>query len=107
MILIKNGRVMDPETGFDKVTDLVLSGGKIKSIGNTETADFEQIIDAEGMVVAPGLIDVMCISETLDLHTKKICRPGAGRPFTEVSPRWFVWQIQSLWWTARRFWMIF
>lgn len=28
MILIKNGRVMDPETGFDKVTDLVLSGGK-------------------------------------------------------------------------------
>ncbi len=48
MILIKNGRVMDPETGFDKVTDLVLSGGKIKSIGNTETADFEQIIDAEG-----------------------------------------------------------
>ena len=58
MILIKNGRVMDPETGFDKVTDLVLSGGKIKSIGNTETADFEQIIDAEGMVVAPGLIDV-------------------------------------------------
>ena len=58
MILIKNGRVMDPETGFDKVTDLVLSGGKIKSIGNTETADFEQIIDAEGMVVAPGLIDI-------------------------------------------------
>lgn len=95
MILIKNGRVMDPETGFDKVTDLVLSDGKIKSIGNTETANYEQIIDAEGMVVAPGLLMSMCISETLDLHTKKICRQEARAAFTEVSPQWFVWQIQS------------
>lgn len=58
MILIKNGRVMDPETGFDKVTDIVLSDGKIKSIGKVEQIDYDQIIDAEGMTVAPGLIDV-------------------------------------------------
>lgn len=58
MILIKNGRVLDPETGFDKVTDLVLSDGKIKSIGKSEEIDYDQIIDAEGMTVAPGLIDV-------------------------------------------------
>lgn len=58
MILIKNGRVLDPETGFDKVTDLVLSDGKIKSIGKAEEIDYDQIIDAEGMTVAPGLIDV-------------------------------------------------
>lgn len=107
MILIKNGRVMDPETGFDKVTDLVLSGGKIKSIGDTETADFEQIIDAEGMVVAPGLIDVHVHFRDPGFTHKEDMQTGAGRPFTEVSPRWFVWQIQSLWWTARRFWMIF
>ena len=56
MILIKNGRVMDPETGFDKVTDLVLSGGKIKSIGNTETADFYLFIDAECFFFALGII---------------------------------------------------
>ena len=69
MILIKNGRVMDPETGFDKVTDLVLSGGKIKSIGNTETADFEQIIDAEVRVVAPGLIlSLIHIYAGINLH---------------------------------------
>lgn len=58
MILIKNGRVLDPETGFDKVTDIVLSDGKIKSIGKVEQIDYDQIIDAEGMTVAPGLIDV-------------------------------------------------
>ena len=58
MILIKNGRVMDPETGFDKVTDIVLSDGKIRSIGKAEQIDYDQIIDAEGMTVAPGLIDV-------------------------------------------------
>ena len=107
MILIKNGRVMDPETGFDKVTDLVLSGGKIKSIGNTETADFEQIIDAEGMVVAPGLIDVHVHFRDPGFTHKEDMQTGSRAAFTEVSPRWFVWQIQSLWWTARRFWMIF
>lgn len=58
MILIKNGRVIDPETGFDKVTDIVLSDGMIKSIGKAEKMDYDQIIDAEGMTVAPGLIDV-------------------------------------------------
>lgn len=107
MILIKNGRVMDPETGFDKVTDLVLSDGKIKSIGNTETANYEQIIDAEGMVVAPGLIDVHVHFRDPGFTHKEDMQTGSRRPFTEVSPRWFVWQIQSLWWTARRFWMIF
>ena len=58
MILIKNGRVIDPETGFDKVTDIVLSDGMIKSIGKAEKMDYDQIIEAEGMTVAPGLIDV-------------------------------------------------
>ena len=32
MILIKQARVMDPESGFDQVTDIVLDGNKIKSI---------------------------------------------------------------------------
>lgn len=75
MILIKNGRVMDPETGFDEITDIVLSDGKIKSIGKTEISDYEQTIDAEGMIVAPGLIDVHVhfrdpgFTHKEDLHT--------------------------------------
>lgn len=64
MILIKNARVMDPESGFDQVTDILLDGKKIAQIGkvNDETfhdvSDIKQIIDASGMIAAPGLIDV-------------------------------------------------
>lgn len=59
MLLIKNGRVMDPATGLDQVTDIVVCGDRIKSIGDVDqTIDFDQVIDAEGKIVAPGLIDV-------------------------------------------------
>ena len=33
MILIKNARVMDPESGFDQVTDILLDGKRIRQIG--------------------------------------------------------------------------
>ncbi len=63
MILIKNGRVMDPRSGRDEVTDLVISEGKICCIGAAEEAQccgvtYDRVIDAAGKVVAPGLIDV-------------------------------------------------
>lgn len=59
MILIKQARVMDPETGFDQVTDLVLKENRIVKIGETEEdKTFEKVLDARGLVAAPGLIDV-------------------------------------------------
>lgn len=59
MILIKQARVMDPESGFDQVTDIVLDGNKIKSIGKVQKDDcFDRIIDGSGLIAAPGLIDV-------------------------------------------------
>ena len=58
MILIKNGRVMDPKTGFDQIGDVVLNDGKIWSIGEKTQGEFEQVIDAKGCIVVPGLIDV-------------------------------------------------
>lgn len=60
MILIKGGRVIDPKNGVDAPLDLVLDGGKIVKTG-TDLAvpdTCERVIDAAGMVVAPGLIDV-------------------------------------------------
>ena len=35
MILIKNARVMDPESGFDQVTDILLDGNRIIAFGET------------------------------------------------------------------------
>lgn len=58
MILIKNGRVMDPKTGFDEITDVVLKEGIIQSVGEKAEGEFDQVIDANGCIVAPGLIDV-------------------------------------------------
>jgi dihydroorotase len=53
-ILIKGGRVVDPASGRDEVGDVFISEGKIS--GKKETPD--QTIDAKGLVVAPGLIDL-------------------------------------------------
>ena len=60
MKLIKGGRVIDPANGIDRITDIVIDdAGMIKSVGNADTsASYEAVIDAEGMVVAPGFVDV-------------------------------------------------
>jgi len=58
-LLIKNGRVIDPATGFDQVGDLAIAAGRIVSL-NGALLDFtpNKIIDATGCIVAPGLIDL-------------------------------------------------
>jgi dihydroorotase len=58
-ILIKNGRVINPATGFDERVDVAIAAGRIVSIGAV-AADFapNKTIDAAGCVVAPGLVDL-------------------------------------------------
>ena len=59
MILIKDGRVIDPKRGIDDVLDLLIEDGKIKKIGKYQRSDdYERIVEAKGLTVAPGLIDV-------------------------------------------------
>lgn len=59
MILIKNGTLVRPESMTMEQKSIVIEDGRIKEIGDGyQDADFEQIIDAKGMMVAPGLIDV-------------------------------------------------
>lgn len=59
MILIKNGRIIDPSTKRDEVLDIVIKEDKIEKIGKFPiTSEYKSIIDATGSVVAPGLIDV-------------------------------------------------
>ena len=51
MILIKNGRVVDAKSNTDEVLDVVIDGGKIKTIGKVEDdGSYEQVIDADGCV---------------------------------------------------------
>ena len=58
-ILIRNGRVVDPASGHDQTGDIAIAAGRIVGIGRV-TADFtpNRTIDASGLVVAPGLVDL-------------------------------------------------
>lgn len=59
MILIKNGRVIDPKNNIDEKLDIIIKDEKIYKIGHfQDNGEYEKVIDAEGKVVSPGLIDV-------------------------------------------------
>ncbi len=58
-ILIQNGRVLDPASGFDARADVAIAAGRILAIGKAP-ADFvpAKVINATGCIVAPGLVDL-------------------------------------------------
>ena len=56
-MVIANGRVMDPESGLDAVRNVGISGGKIRAI-SVEPLKGKTVLDAKGLVVAPGFIDL-------------------------------------------------
>ena len=58
-ILIRNGRVIDPASGRDERCDVAIAAGRIVTLG-TVAAEFKanRTIDASGLVVAPGLVDL-------------------------------------------------
>ena len=55
--VIEGGRVMDPETNFDGIANIGIRRGKITHI-STERLKANRIIDASGLVVSPGFIDI-------------------------------------------------
>lgn len=58
-LLIKGGRVIDPASGSDAVLDLAIRNGKIASIGARPDGFMpDREIDAQGLVVAPGFVDL-------------------------------------------------
>ncbi|HEX6315651.1 MAG TPA: amidohydrolase family protein [Gemmatimonadaceae bacterium] len=56
-LVIANGRVMDPESGFDSVHNVGIRDGRIEAI-STKALKGARVIDATGYVVAPGFIDL-------------------------------------------------
>jgi dihydroorotase len=56
--LYTNARIVDPETGYDKIGSLLTIGDKIVDFGESVEAFDAEIIDCKGHVLAPGLIDI-------------------------------------------------
>ncbi len=57
-ILIRNARIIDPASGLDQTSDLLIEQGIIKAIqSGISESGAGRVIDASGMILAPGLID--------------------------------------------------
>ena len=60
-VLIKNGKLINPATNFEGIVDISIQDGLIKEISPSISSDYfeyDDIIDANGMIVSPGLIDI-------------------------------------------------
>ena len=61
MLLIKSGRLIDPSQGIDGIHDLLVEDGVVSGMApHIEPPERTEVIDAAGMVVSPGFIDVHC-----------------------------------------------
>ena len=60
-IIIEGGRVIDPAQGIDRVADLLIEGGRIAAVERSiEPPEGAETIDASGLTVSPGFIDLHC-----------------------------------------------
>ncbi len=57
-LLIQNGRILDPANGIDAPGDLYVQNGKIAEVGKVSRTGAAVVIDAKGLLVVPGLIDM-------------------------------------------------
>src|SRR5580658_1470610 len=84
LLLIKNGRLLDPASKTDARHDLLLHGARIVRVGPDLTSGDAEIFDATGLIVAPGFIDLHChlrepgqeLSETIETGTLAAARGG-------------------------------
>ncbi len=57
-LLLEGGRVVDPVQGIDEVADVLIEDGLIAGRGSDLDSEGAEIIDAEGLIIAPGFIDM-------------------------------------------------
>ena len=57
-LLIRNGHVIDPKNNIDGVMDVAIQGNKIIQVGRNISQNAKKVVDATGLYVTPGIIDI-------------------------------------------------
>ena len=70
-LVLAGGRVVDPETGFDRVCDVGINGESVTAVG--DHLDGATVVDVDGLVVAPGFIDLHSHAQTLPGRRLQAC----------------------------------
>jgi N-acyl-D-aspartate/D-glutamate deacylase len=94
-LVLRGGRVVDPETGFDAVADVGITGGTIAAI-SAERLDGTEVLEVAGLVVAPGFIDLLSYDpnpygaayKVADGVTTNLCMHGVN---AEPGPWFAAW----------------
>ena len=81
---IRGGRILDPGRGVDVEGDVLIREGRIAAVGPGVAAEAERIVDARGLIVCPGLVDIHCHlrepgfehKETIETGTRAAARGG-------------------------------
>jgi N-acyl-D-aspartate/D-glutamate deacylase len=71
-VVLRGGRVVDPETGLDAVRDVAIDGAKIAAVSRDRLGG-RTVIDVGGFVVAPGFIDLHSHAQTLAGRRLQAC----------------------------------
>ncbi len=86
--LIRGARVIDPSSGFDAVADMYIENGVIAAVGENLSADGATVIEADGLVAAPGLVDLhVHLRDPGQTHKEDVysgCRAAAAGGVTSV-----------------------
>ena len=76
-VLVKGGRIIDPSRGVDRVGDLLIEDGKIAGVEQViEQPEGAQVIEASGLVISPGFVDLHCHLREPGLEYKETIATG-------------------------------
>ncbi|RPH36349.1 dihydroorotase, partial [bacterium] len=87
-ILLKGGTLIDPGSGRDEQTDILIRDGRIEAVGKSVSASAAQVIELKGKIIAPGFIDMHVHLREPGFEYKETiltgCTAAAAGGFTSV-----------------------